>query len=79
MTEEQFAARDFALQWQAHGLRYGIPPDAIKAGVVPWPMSRAPSSPMRRGASGAGDRGDGSSDTLAARLASRGRRTRRMS
>ncbi|MCS6892504.1 MAG: phosphonate metabolism protein/1,5-bisphosphokinase (PRPP-forming) PhnN [Rhodovarius sp.] len=25
LTEEEFAARDFALQWQAHGLRYGIP------------------------------------------------------
>ncbi len=34
VTEEEFAARDFALQWQAHGLRYGIPADAIEAGVV---------------------------------------------
>jgi phosphonate metabolism protein PhnN/1,5-bisphosphokinase (PRPP-forming) len=26
-TDAEFAARDFALQWQAHGLRYGIPSD----------------------------------------------------
>ena len=25
LTEAEFASRDFALQWQAHGLRYGIP------------------------------------------------------
>ena len=24
LTEAEFASRDFALQWQAHGLRYGI-------------------------------------------------------
>jgi phosphonate metabolism protein PhnN/1,5-bisphosphokinase (PRPP-forming) len=29
VTEEEFALRDFALQWQAHGLRYGIPADAV--------------------------------------------------
>jgi ribose 1,5-bisphosphokinase len=27
VTEPEFATRDFALQWQAHGLRYGIPAD----------------------------------------------------
>ncbi len=27
VTEAEFATRDFALQWQAHGLRYGIPAD----------------------------------------------------
>lgn len=27
VTETEFAARDFALQWDAHGLRYGIPAD----------------------------------------------------
>jgi ribose 1,5-bisphosphokinase len=25
VTEAEFLQRDFALQWQAHGLRYGIP------------------------------------------------------
>jgi phosphonate metabolism protein PhnN/1,5-bisphosphokinase (PRPP-forming) len=29
ITEKEFAARDFALQWQAHGLRYGIPAEVI--------------------------------------------------
>src|SRR3954452_5276441 len=34
VTEAEFAARDFALQWQAHGLRYGIPAEAIEERVV---------------------------------------------
>jgi phosphonate metabolism protein PhnN/1,5-bisphosphokinase (PRPP-forming) len=29
VTKAQFAKRDFALQWQAHGLSYGIPAAAI--------------------------------------------------
>lgn len=29
ITEQEFAARDFALQWQAHGLLYGIPAEVI--------------------------------------------------
>jgi len=29
ITEQEFAARDFALQWQAHGLRYGIPAEVV--------------------------------------------------
>jgi phosphonate metabolism protein PhnN/1,5-bisphosphokinase (PRPP-forming) len=29
VTEAEFARRDFALQWQAHGLSYGIPAAAI--------------------------------------------------
>ena len=32
VTEAEFARRNFALQWQAHGLRYGIPP--IEPGCV---------------------------------------------
>src|SRR5580692_8194818 len=27
VTDAEFATRDFALAWQAHGLRYGIPAD----------------------------------------------------
>ncbi len=27
VSDAEFATRDFALAWQAHGLRYGIPPD----------------------------------------------------
>jgi ribose 1,5-bisphosphokinase len=34
VTEAEFATRDYALQWQAHGLRYGIPADAIDDGAV---------------------------------------------
>ena len=37
VTEADFATRDFALQWQAHGLRYGIPADIavdLAAGLV---------------------------------------------
>ena len=50
VTAEEFAAREFALQWQAHGLSYGIPADAIEDGLPwSWRMSRARSSPRRRG------------------------------
>jgi len=34
VTETEFAGREFALQWQAHGLRYGIPAEAIEGGEV---------------------------------------------
>jgi ribose 1,5-bisphosphokinase len=34
VTETEFAARKFALQWQAHGMRYGIPADAVDGGIV---------------------------------------------
>ena len=34
VTEAAFARRTFALQWQAHGLRYGIPAEAIADGCV---------------------------------------------
>ncbi len=34
VSETEFATRDFALQWQAHGLRYGIPADAVAGSIV---------------------------------------------
>ena len=41
VTEAEFDARRFALSWSAHGLRYGIPLDAVeKAPVVVANVSR---------------------------------------
>ncbi len=34
VTEAEFARRDFALSWSAHGLRYGIPATVLKAAPV---------------------------------------------
>ena len=34
VTEAEFSTRGFALQWQAHGLRYGIADDAVGAAPV---------------------------------------------
>ena len=34
VSETEFAARDFALSWSAHGLRYGIPRVALDAAPV---------------------------------------------
>jgi ribose 1,5-bisphosphokinase len=74
VTEAQFATRDFALQWRSHGLRYGIPVDAMAGGrVVVANVSRtviaeaAQRFPARVIAVTAPP------DMLAARLASRGR------
>ena len=74
VTEEQFAARDFALRWQAHGLRYGIPPDAIKAGVVTVAnVSRTIIADAARRYPVRVIEVTAPPDILAARLASRGR------
>jgi ribose 1,5-bisphosphokinase len=40
VTEDDFAAREFALSWSAHGLRYGIPKSALDAPVVVANVSR---------------------------------------
>lgn len=34
VTEAEFATRSFALQWQAHGLRYGIPMEVVGSAPV---------------------------------------------
>ena len=40
VTEAEFAEREFALSWSAHGLRYGIPQSALDAPVVVANVSR---------------------------------------
>jgi phosphonate metabolism protein PhnN/1,5-bisphosphokinase (PRPP-forming) len=74
VTETEFAARDFALRWQAHGLRYGIPTGAIADGII------AVANVSRQVIADAARRFPvrvieitASPQTLAARLASRGR------
>lgn len=34
VTEQEFARREFALQWQVHGLHYGIPAEAVEDGRI---------------------------------------------
>jgi phosphonate metabolism protein PhnN/1,5-bisphosphokinase (PRPP-forming) len=79
VTEAEFATRAFALSWQAHGLRYGIPADIetdlaagrvvvanVSRGVIAEAARRFPVRVIEVTAS---------ADILAARLASRGRET----
>jgi phosphonate metabolism protein PhnN/1,5-bisphosphokinase (PRPP-forming) len=79
MTDAEFASRDVALQWQAHGLRYGIPADVaddlargmtvvanVSRGVIAEAAQRFPVRVIEVTAS---------PDVLAARLAARGRET----
>ncbi len=74
VTEQDFAARDFALQWQAHGLRYGIPADAIKTGAVAVAnVSRTVIADAARRFPVRVIEVTAPPDVLAARLASRGR------
>jgi len=77
VTEAAFAARTFALAWQAHGLRYGIPADItadiaagcvvvanVSRGVIAEAAARFPVRVIEITAP---------PDVLAARLATRGR------
>lgn len=41
VTEAEFDARAYALSWSAHGLRYGIPAEALNAPVTVANVSRA--------------------------------------
>jgi phosphonate metabolism protein PhnN/1,5-bisphosphokinase (PRPP-forming) len=76
VTEAEFAARDFALSWSAHGLRYGIPVAATRAApVVVANVSRGVIA--RAAASGRVWvlEVTAPADVLASRLAARGRET----
>jgi ribose 1,5-bisphosphokinase len=79
VSEEAFGMRSFALQWQAHRLRYGIPVDItddlslgkvvvanVSRGVIAQAADRYPTSVIEVTAS---------PDILAQRLAARGRET----
>ncbi len=81
VTAAEFAARDFALQWQAHGLRYGIPADLVSdlacgvtvvanvsRGVIAQAAARFPTRVIEVTAP---------PDVLATRLAARGRENAR--
>ena len=77
VTEAAFAARDFALSWQAHGLAYGIPTDIaadLAAGrVVVANVSRAVIAEAARRFPVHVIAVTAPPDILAARLAARGR------
>lgn len=79
VSDAAFAERSFALQWRAHGLRYGIPADVardvargvvvvanVSRGVVGWAAERFPVRVIEVTAP---------PDVLARRLADRGRET----
>jgi ribose 1,5-bisphosphokinase len=73
-SEAEFLTRDFALQWQAHGLRYGIPRDAIESGrVVVANVSRTVIAEAVRCFSTRVIEVTASPSILASRLGSRGR------
>jgi phosphonate metabolism protein PhnN/1,5-bisphosphokinase (PRPP-forming) len=77
-TDAEFAARTFVLQWQAHGLRYGIPDitedlaigltvvASVSRSVIAEAVRRFPTRVIEVTAP---------PDVLAARLAARGRET----
>jgi phosphonate metabolism protein PhnN/1,5-bisphosphokinase (PRPP-forming) len=79
VSDSEFASRDFALQWQAHGLRYGIPADIaddlargrivvanVSRGAIAEAAARFPVHVIEITAP---------PEVLAARLAARGRET----
>ena len=74
VTEAEFARRHFALQWQAHGLRYGIPADAIDASrIVVASVSRTVISEAVRRFTARVIEITAPPDVLAVRLGARGR------
>ena len=74
VTEAEFATRRFALQWQAHGLRYGISTDVLgSAPVVVANVSRTIIAEAARRYPARVIEVTAPPDVLAARLAARGR------
>ena len=76
VTETEFATRDFALSWSAHGLHYGIPTEAVEAApVVVANISRGVIADAARRFSVRVIEVTAPPNVLAARLAARGRET----
>jgi phosphonate metabolism protein PhnN/1,5-bisphosphokinase (PRPP-forming) len=79
VTDAEFSARDFAVAWQAHGLRYGIPADIVTdLGVNRVVVANVSRSVIAQAAARFTVRVieiTAPSDILAARLATRGRET----
>ena len=76
VTETEFAARDFALSWGAHGLRYGIPAAALTAApIVVVNVSRGVIEDAARRFQVRVIEVTAPPEILAARLAARGRET----
>jgi ribose 1,5-bisphosphokinase len=76
ITRPADAARDFALQWQAHGLSYGIPAEAIEEdAVVVANVSRTVIADAARLFPTCVIEVTAPPDVLAARLAARARET----
>jgi ribose 1,5-bisphosphokinase len=77
VTADEFAARDFALRWQAHGLHYGVPAtvidDIARGVVVVANVSRTVIADAARRFPVRVIEVTAPADILAARLASRGR------
>jgi ribose 1,5-bisphosphokinase len=76
VTEAEFASRDFALSWSAHGLRYGISMEALRAApVVVANVSRGVIAEAARRFPVCVIEVTAPPSILAARLAARGRET----
>ena len=76
VSDAAFAARDFALSWSAHGLRYGIPAEAL--GLAPVVVANVSRGVIASAAGGFPVRVievTAPPGVLAARLAGRGRET----
>jgi len=76
LTDTEFDSLDFALSWRAHGLRYGIPAEALTAApVVVANVSRAVIADAAARGPVRVIEVTAPPDILAARLAARGRET----